>query len=351
MMGAVYTKGHPGAQLFPATLAVAERLGRRGQEMLTAMVVGYEVAIRAGRCWHHYHEFPKVYQSCGSWGSMATATAAAHLMGLDPQQIQHALGIAEYHAPNLPMMRDIDDPAMVKCGIGWGAFTGITAAELAASGFTGIPSLLGFDEYRTWVADIGDVFMMVDHVWFKEFAGCGYCHTPLTALQKLLQTHHDFSATDVEHMRIECDHLSIRLGTEPPTNSEEAQFNTAWPLAAYLLDGELGPRQLRAERLNDEAIIALLDKIELVESKQLSEWADKRLIAAPGGKFASRVQLWLKDGRSYDSGLVEALSLDYGLGWDETRCCRQILLVIARYSAGPTDRSTDRVGLEFRPTR
>ena len=132
--GAVYTKGHPGAQLFPATLAVSEKLGKSGQEMLTAMVVGYEVAIRAGRCWHQYHGFPKVYQSCGSWGSMATAAATAHLMGLDSQQIQNALGIAEYHAPNLPMMRDIDDPAMVKCGIGWGAFTGITAAELAACG-------------------------------------------------------------------------------------------------------------------------------------------------------------------------------------------------------------------------
>ena len=76
------------------------------------------------------------------------------------EQIGHALGIADYHAPNLPMMRDIDHPAMVKHGIGWGTMTGITAAQLAARGFTGVPSLFGQEEYAGWVADIGQHFVM-----------------------------------------------------------------------------------------------------------------------------------------------------------------------------------------------
>ena len=53
-------------------------------------------------------------------------------MNLDLGQTKNALGIADYHAPNAPMMRDIANPAMVKHGIGWAALTGITAAELAA---------------------------------------------------------------------------------------------------------------------------------------------------------------------------------------------------------------------------
>jgi len=44
---------------------------------------------------------------------------------------------------------------MVKHGIDCGVMTGITAAQLAARGFTGIPSLLGFEEYQDWVSDIG----------------------------------------------------------------------------------------------------------------------------------------------------------------------------------------------------
>ena len=134
-----YAYGHAGAQIFPTALAVAEALDRTGAELLTALVVGYEVAHRIGRCWHASRD---VYQACGSWGSVACAAVAAHLMRLTPEQAGHALGIAEYHAGNLPMMRDVDDPGMVKHGIGWGAMTGVTAAGLAARGYTGIPTLL-----------------------------------------------------------------------------------------------------------------------------------------------------------------------------------------------------------------
>ncbi len=98
------------------------------------MVVGYEVAHRMGRCWHDDHE---VYQACGSWGSVASAAAAANLMELTKDQAWHALGISDYQAPNLPMMRDIDNPAMVKHGIHWGSMTGVVSAEMAARGFTG----------------------------------------------------------------------------------------------------------------------------------------------------------------------------------------------------------------------
>ena len=106
------------------------------REALTAIVIGYEVAHRMGRCWHDDHA---IYQACGSWGSVANAAIASRLLGLDTETIKHALGIADYFAPNLPMMRDIDHPTMVKHGMGWGAMTGIMSAELASDGFTGVP--------------------------------------------------------------------------------------------------------------------------------------------------------------------------------------------------------------------
>jgi 2-methylcitrate dehydratase PrpD len=94
-----YAYGHAGAQLFPTALAVAEAQCRSGAQMLTGLVVGYEVAHRVGRCWHASRE---EYQACGSWGSVACAAAASHLMGLPAEQAGHALGIADYHASNLP---------------------------------------------------------------------------------------------------------------------------------------------------------------------------------------------------------------------------------------------------------
>jgi len=112
-----YAYGHAGAQLFPTVLALAEARELSGQRLLTGLVVGYEVAHRIGRCWHDDHT---VYQACGSWGSVACAAAAAHLLDLPADQARHALGIADYHAPNAPMMRDIEQPAMVKHASGWG---------------------------------------------------------------------------------------------------------------------------------------------------------------------------------------------------------------------------------------
>jgi 2-methylcitrate dehydratase PrpD len=156
---AIFTRGHPGAQLIPASLAVAESIQANGKALLEALVVGYETAIRAGRCWHAEHT---TYQSCGSWGSLACAAAAARLLNLNIRQIGHALGIADYHAPNAPMLRDIAYPSMTKHAIGWGAMNGVTSAFLAQRGFTGPPSLLGFERFQEWVLDIGQRYWMPD---------------------------------------------------------------------------------------------------------------------------------------------------------------------------------------------
>jgi 2-methylcitrate dehydratase PrpD len=308
--GAKYTRGHPGAQLFPAALALCEKLGRGGEDLLTAMVVGYEVAMRTGRCWHDHHD---IYQACGSWGSVATAAAAAHLLALDVPAIEHALGIAEYNAPNLPMMRDIDNPRMVKHGIGWGAMTGIISAELAQCGFTGIPSLLGFDEYTDWVADIGEHFLIVEGITFKEFASCGWGHSPINAVREVMEEH-DIDPDEIAHVRVEGFHETVRLGVDLPSTTEEAQFSTGWPLAAYLLYGEVSPRQTNGDRLGDERLRTLLEKIELVENEQFSEWAALKWVGDPEGRYASQVTITLKDGTQHDSG-VFSFSHDYGLGW------------------------------------
>ncbi len=313
--GADHTKGHPGAQLFPTALAISERLGKSGKDLLTSMVVGYEVAIRTGRCWHDDH---KPWQACGSWGSIANAAAAANLLGLDVDQIQHALGIADYYAPNVPMMRDIDDPAMVKHGIGWGAATGIIAAELAATGFTGIPSILGFEEYQDWVLNIGKEYLILDAVWFKEeLACCGFAHSAIYAVRKILQEH-TIPVKAIEHILVEGYHETVRLGDELPTTTEEAQFNTAWPVAAFILDGEVGPQQMLEERLSDPELVSLAKKIEVVESETFSEWARLRLLADPEGKYAARVKITLENGSCYDSGVVAAFSLN-DAAWDRER--------------------------------
>ena len=102
-----------------------------------ALVVGYEVANRAGTV---LHATAGDYHSSGAWNALGAAAAFSRLGGLDPSATVHALGTAEYHAPRAPMMRCIDHPSMVKDSSGWGAQVGVSAALLAADGFTGAPA-------------------------------------------------------------------------------------------------------------------------------------------------------------------------------------------------------------------
>ncbi|MGD9316119.1 MAG: MmgE/PrpD family protein [Anaerolineae bacterium] len=312
---ALYTKGHPGAQIFPTALALAESLQLGGAAMMTAMVIGYEVAHRAARIWHETHE---VYQACGSWGSVACAAIAAHLLRLPPWQIQHALGIAEYHAPNLPMMRDIDDPTMVKHGIGWGTMTGITAAQLAARGFTGIPSLFGFQEYAGWVDDIGRHYIMANNIAWKGYACCAWDHAAMRAAGQLVAAH-QIQVADIARIDVEAPHVTLRLGTRLPTTTEEAQFNLAWPLAALLLDGEVGPAQILEERFDDPRLRDLAGRVSVVETDELNDLYRRAERGDLSGCYAAIVTITLKDGQSYRSDIVEGNINFPQEGWDAAR--------------------------------
>ena len=289
----LYCDGHPGAQLIPVTLALAEKYCLSGKELLSSLVVGYEVAHRVGGCWHDYHE---VYQACGSWGSVANAAVASKVMNLDEKQIQHSLGIAEYHAGNLPMMRDIDHPAMVKHGLGWAAVTGLMAAGLAAKGFSGIPSLLGFEKYRSWAESFGRDFIMVRGVTFKRYSSCLWGHPAIVACQKVI-SENKLALDRIAKIVVHGFHEMNRLGDSLPHTEEEAQFNVAWPLAVYLVYGEISPHHILQETLSDQNIVTVARKIRVIESEEMNQ-------AHRDDTYPCRVEIVLHNEDRLDSGLV-----------------------------------------------
>jgi 2-methylcitrate dehydratase PrpD len=312
-----YAYGHAGASIFPTALSVGEALGSTGADILAAIVVGYEVAHRIGRCWHASRD---VYQACGSWGSVACAAVAANLMRLTPEQAGHALGIAEYHAPNLPMMRDAAQPGMVKHGIGWAAMTGVTSAGLAARGYTGIPSLLAMPEYRDWTCDIGQDFLVVDGVAWKpaRYACCGWAHAGVEGARRLVEEN-GIDLDEIERIAVEGCHGTDGLFKGLPSTTEEAQFSQSWPLAAMLVDGEIGPAQILESRLSDERIRGLASKVTVVESPEIERLCKLFEQGDPEGRFASKVTIVLKDGREWRSGLVDGGLRFPQPGWDAAR--------------------------------
>jgi 2-methylcitrate dehydratase PrpD len=108
------------------------------------------------------------------------------------------------------------------------------------------------------------------------------------------------------------------LGTRLPTTTEEAQFNVAWPVAAMLIDGEVGPEQTMEKRLDDPQMRALARKVEVVETEELNELCRLRELGDPAGKFAGVVTITLKDGCELNSGLVGDPAFPPA-NWDEAR--------------------------------
>lgn len=68
--GHPFTKGHAGAALVPALFAVTPsegKVGISGQEFLTTLIIGYEIALRAGIA---LHATACDYHTSGAWNAL-----------------------------------------------------------------------------------------------------------------------------------------------------------------------------------------------------------------------------------------------------------------------------------------
>ncbi|MDV4143893.1 MmgE/PrpD family protein [Shimia sp. FJ5] len=281
------SKGHIGAPMIPAALYAAHEAGATGRDFLTAVVVGYEIGARAAIA---QHATAPDYHTSGSWGAVAAAAVASRIMQLSPHQTRHALGIAEYHGPRSQMMRCIDHPTMVKDGAGWGSMAGISAARLAAKGFTGAPALIVEEVTEPW-ADLGTRWYMLEQ-YFKPYPVCRWAQPPIEAALAL-QRAHNIAAADITKIEVETFHESIRLATSHPKRGDEAQYSTSFPTAVALVHGDVRPEHLVDAALSDPEVLRLSAAMIMRESDHAND-------AFPLRRFA-RATLTLADGTTHQS--------------------------------------------------
>ncbi|TCL10068.1 2-methylcitrate dehydratase PrpD [Shimia isoporae] len=290
-------KGHIGAPLFPAVLAVGHEAKTSGRAFLEAIAMGYEFGARVSVA---QHATVPDYHTSGSWGAVTAAAASARLLGLDRDLTRHAVGIAEYHGPRSQMMRCIDHPTMLKDGAGWGAMSGVSAVKLACSGFTGAPAITVEQATEHW-DDLGDRWYVLEQ-YYKPYPVCRWAQAPMEAAMTLQATH-SFEASDIEAIEIETFHESVRLAMPHPTNTEEAQYSTSFPVAVALVRGDLTPQDISDEATEDAEIQSLSSKVTMREH-------DVANAAFPVQRLA-RVCIQTRDGKKYQSDWQEPK-------WDHT---------------------------------
>jgi 2-methylcitrate dehydratase PrpD len=303
--GVRFGGNHPVSAVTPAALAMGEVYQCGGADLIEALVAGYEAADRVAASVHPFLTLSG-FLPTGACGTFGAAIAAGKMMDLDETGLLNALGCAGYMTP-ISMAEDLMAGCTVKIVQGGqAASAGVTAAGLAAQGITGHDRVLegselggGFtkitlnnvDPVLERITDgLGDSYSIMD-VYFKPFTSCRHTHGAAQATLELLGEH-GFGAGDVKAVSVQTYTVAnIATGKGVPEGGSfvSAQFSIPYVVSACLLDGEMGPGQLTAERIGSDDIRRLADVVTV--------GIDDALNGMYPDKTPSRVSITLGDGR------------------------------------------------------
>lgn len=282
------TKGHPGAVIIPATLAVAQRVNASVAQWLEAVVVGYEMAIRAGIA---LHDRDHSYHASGAWGGVGAAVAAARLLALDGAATLAAAGLAEYHAPIAHIMRSCAEPQMTKDACAWGASVGVSSALLAAQGFTSVrPEFLDSE-----LDDLGRRWRL-EELYIKAYPCCRWSQGAIAAAVQATGGR-ALAPGEIRRVTVRTFAAADGLAKVVPETTEEAQYSLLWPVACVLARGRFGVAEVLGP-FTDSAVRAVFERIEVeVDPTLTAQFPDHRFTA---------VEIELAGGERLAAGPVEA---------------------------------------------
>ena len=268
---------HPAAPVMPAALAVAERCGSRGQEMITAVVLGYETEIRIGMAMNPSHY--QYWHTTGTCGTFGAAVTAGKLLNLDEEEMIQALGMAGTQAAGLietfgTMSKPLNP--------GKAAQSGVLAALLAQKGFTSskqmLESKIGYcraasaEPRLDRITDhLGTSFEILK-TCFKRHASCGHTHGAVDAVQSIAEKY-GIGPDAVDEIVVETYPIAVELvGKKPePRTGSDAQFNLQYCVAAALTCGSLGLAEFSEDRLQDPKIRQLSRKVIVKTSEEFAD--------------------------------------------------------------------------------
>jgi 2-methylcitrate dehydratase PrpD len=159
----------------------------------------------------------------------------------------------------------------------------VQAAELALAGFTASDSVMtGSSSFLEVFIDAdcstqlleafapGTPMEIVEGgIAFKRFTCCGAIHTAIDALLELVDEH-QIRPDDVSRIEVRVNRLVPNVLTHHVTrNPLEGKFSLEYSLAVALADGDAGLEQYTHERAADEALVPLMERVEVVVDESI----------------------------------------------------------------------------------
>jgi len=283
-------QGHPGGVIIPLSLMLAAENNCSGKELLTAIVAGYETAVRSALI---VRQAGGPRKGSGGWTSTGGVAAAGKLFKLTKKTLKNGLGLAEYYAPQAPQDRSLAFPSSMKEGMGWASYTALAAVELAMAGFDAMnPLLLDADQCN----DLG-YHWEIDSVYFKMYACCRFSHPVLDGLSSLI-VEHDILQDDISTIKVTSFAKSILLRSITLDNPVAAMYSIPYVIGCLLVKGKVGPEAMTAESLTDKQILEIAGKVTIEEDPGITELFPEKCLA--------RITVQLRNGAVIKSATLSA---------------------------------------------
>jgi 2-methylcitrate dehydratase PrpD len=291
---------HTSSAVLPAALAACESRNASGKDLITAMVAGYEVAVRVGMAVMPTHY--RFWHSTATNGTFGAAAAAAKAMGLGAQQTGVALGLAGTQAAGLNTFFESGDDSK-SMHPGKAAMNGVLSANLAVLGMTAPPDVLGHakgylnafslePQPEVLTATLGREWEIMNN-GFKLYPSILASHSPIGASLDIV-SRNVIRADQITSVRVNTySTVKSHFSSKDVRTSMAARLSVPYCVAIALIDGQVTQRQFEEARFNDPAVRALLDKVEIVVDPELSPLYPE--------KFPARVVVETTSGESVES--------------------------------------------------
>ena len=294
---------HPGPAVVPAAMAAAEISGSSGKNLIRAVIIGYEVAIRVAKAIEPRRD---EFWGFANTQVLGAAAAAAAVFNLTATELTNALGIACACSPvpNTNMMWQLENRPMswVKDGVGFAASTGLMSAVMARNGMSGCRNgldkgggyylLCGSPDYKEEeiLRDFGEVYQL-DLLSFKPYPTCRFMQSSLDSLGLLLNGT-ALEAKEIERVEFYLPpYLAKIFAVYDPPSMTDAQFSLPYA-AAMLLSGCVpSPQWYSQTNLSDPEIAGISRKVKLFPDEEIERRRAEESVLSP------RVQIVTMDGQ------------------------------------------------------
>ncbi|NNU80163.1 MmgE/PrpD family protein [Halovulum dunhuangense] len=258
---------HPAGPIASALMALAETRPMSGYDFLTALVIGVEVECRIGNAVYPDH-YDRGWHITGTAGVFGAAAAVGHVIGLNKQQMQWALGLAATQSSGL---REMFGTMTKSFHPGRAAQNGMFAALMAEAGYDsseqGIEAKRGWANVASTKQDYDEILGELGTRWeaalnsYKPFA-CGIVIHPTIDGCQQIREEIGARVADIASVHLRAHPLVLELtGKKTPRTGLEGKFSVYHSAACALLRGDGAPTAFTDEVVTLPEIIDLRDRI------------------------------------------------------------------------------------------